>query len=33
VDYESGGEAKVVTWGDVSHLATGTDDDNFRKTA
>jgi 2,3-bisphosphoglycerate-dependent phosphoglycerate mutase len=31
VDYESSGEAKVVAWGDVSHLATDTDDDNFRK--
>ncbi|KND59341.1 putative broad specificity phosphatase [Candidatus Burkholderia verschuerenii] len=32
VDYDGDG-AKVVSWGDVSHLATDTDDDDFRKRA
>ncbi|KIG02205.1 histidine phosphatase family protein [Caballeronia concitans] len=32
VDYDEGG-AKVVSWGDVSHLATDTEDDNLRKRA
>jgi 2,3-bisphosphoglycerate-dependent phosphoglycerate mutase len=32
VDYDADG-AKVVSWGDVSHLATDTDDDDFRKRA
>jgi 2,3-bisphosphoglycerate-dependent phosphoglycerate mutase len=32
VDYAADG-AKVVSWGDVSHLATDTDDDDFRKRA
>jgi 2,3-bisphosphoglycerate-dependent phosphoglycerate mutase len=31
VDYEDGAAAKVVAWGDVTHLATDTDDDNLRK--
>jgi 2,3-bisphosphoglycerate-dependent phosphoglycerate mutase len=32
VDYDDAG-AKVVAWGDVAHLATDTDDDDFRKRA
>ncbi|WP_321800098.1 histidine phosphatase family protein [Caballeronia sp. J97] len=32
VDYENGG-ARVVSWGDITHLSTDTDDDNFRKRA
>ncbi|KNH10028.1 hypothetical protein BRCH_00645c [Candidatus Burkholderia brachyanthoides] len=32
VDYDADG-AQVVAWGDVSHLATDTDDDSFRKRA
>ncbi len=30
VDYD-GDPAHVVSWGDVSHLSTDTDDDNLRK--
>jgi 2,3-bisphosphoglycerate-dependent phosphoglycerate mutase len=30
VEYGDDG-AKVIAWGDVSHLATDTDDDDFRK--
>ncbi|MFM0518252.1 histidine phosphatase family protein [Caballeronia jiangsuensis] len=32
VEYEGGG-ATVVSWGDVTHLSTDTDDDNLRKRA
>jgi probable phosphoglycerate mutase len=32
VDYQDGG-ARVVSWGDVAHLSTDTDDDSLRKRA
>ena len=32
VDYENGG-ATVVSWGDITHLSTDTDDDSLRKRA
>ncbi|SAL27978.1 phosphoglycerate mutase [Caballeronia peredens] len=32
VDYRNGGAA-VVSWGDIAHLSTDTDDDNLRKRA